>query len=70
MSTIAVGMIDLKGLRNIRRESPGELSVAVATAAAVVAIGVEQGILWRLPFPSLGTCATVIGPTLCCLRQM
>ena len=43
--TIAVGMIDLKGLRNIRRESPGEFYLAVATAAAVVAIGVEQGIL-------------------------
>jgi SulP family sulfate permease len=43
--TIAVGMIDLKGLRDIRRESPGEFYLAVATAAAVVAIGVEQGIL-------------------------
>ena len=43
--TIAVGMIDLKGLRNIRRESPGEFHLAVITAAAVVAIGVEQGIL-------------------------
>jgi sulfate permease, SulP family len=43
--TIAVGMIDLKGLRNIRRESPGEFYLAVVTAAAVVAIGVEQGIL-------------------------
>jgi MFS superfamily sulfate permease-like transporter len=43
--TIAVGMIDVKGLRNIRRESPGEFHLAVITAAAVVAIGVEQGIL-------------------------
>ena len=43
--TIAVGMIDVKGLRNIRRESPGEFYLAVVTAAAVVAIGVEQGIL-------------------------
>jgi sulfate permease, SulP family len=43
--TIAVGMIDLKGLRNIRRESPGEFYLAVVTAAAVVAVGVEQGIL-------------------------
>ncbi len=43
--TIAVGMIDLTGLRNIRRESPGEFYLAVSTAAAVVAIGVEQGIL-------------------------
>ena len=43
--TIAVGMIDVKGLRNIRRESPGEFHLAVATAAAVVVIGVEEGIL-------------------------
>jgi MFS superfamily sulfate permease-like transporter len=43
--TIAVGMVDLKGLRSIHRESLGEFYLAVATAAAVVAIGVEQGIL-------------------------
>jgi high affinity sulfate transporter 1 len=43
--TIAVGMIDVKGLRDIRRESPGEFDLAVITAAAVVAIGVEEGIL-------------------------
>jgi sulfate permease, SulP family len=43
--TIAVGMIDVRGLRDIRRESPGEFDLAVITAAAVVAIGVEEGIL-------------------------
>jgi sulfate permease, SulP family len=43
--TIACGMIDLAALRNIRRESPGEFYLAVSTAAAVVVIGVEQGIL-------------------------
>jgi MFS superfamily sulfate permease-like transporter len=43
--TIAFGMIDVKGLRDIRSESPGEFYLAVVTAAAVVAIGVEQGIL-------------------------
>jgi len=43
--TIAVGMIDVAGLRDIRRESPGEFYLALVTAAAVVAIGVEQGIL-------------------------
>jgi len=43
--TIAVGMIDAQGLRDIRRESPGEFKLAVLTAVAVVAIGVEQGIL-------------------------
>jgi len=43
--TIAVGMIDVPNLRAIRRESPGEFYLAVVTAAAVIAIGVEQGIL-------------------------
>ena len=43
--TIAVGMIDLKGLYAIRRESPGEFYLALITAATVVAVGVEQGIL-------------------------
>ncbi len=43
--TIAVGMIDVPRLRDIRRESPGEFYLAVVTAATVVAFGVEQGIL-------------------------
>jgi MFS superfamily sulfate permease-like transporter len=43
--SIAVGMIDAQGLRDIRRESPGEFSLAMATAVTVVALGVEQGIL-------------------------
>ena len=43
--TIAAGMIDLAGLRHIRRESPGEFALALATAAVVVAIGVEEGIV-------------------------
>ncbi len=43
--TIAAGMINLPALRDIRRESPGEFYLAVTTASAVVAIGVEQGIL-------------------------
>jgi len=43
--TIALGMIDATGLRDIRRESPGEFYLAVGTAAVVVTIGVEQGIL-------------------------
>ena len=46
--TIAVGMIDLKGLRAIRRESPGEFYLAVFTAAGVVAIGVEWGIVMAI----------------------
>jgi sulfate permease, SulP family len=43
--TIAVGMINITALLDIRRESPGEFYLAIVTAAAVVAIGVEQGIL-------------------------
>lgn len=43
--TIAVGMIDATNLRAIRRESPGEFSLAIITAATVVVLGVEQGIL-------------------------
>jgi sulfate permease, SulP family len=43
--TIAIGMIDVSRLRAIRRESPGEFALAVITAATVVALGVEQGIL-------------------------
>jgi sulfate permease, SulP family len=43
--TIAVGMIDVSRLRAIRRESPGEFTLAITTTATVVALGVEQGIL-------------------------
>ncbi|HMD75112.1 MAG TPA: SulP family inorganic anion transporter [Steroidobacteraceae bacterium] len=42
---IGAGMIDLARMRDIRRESPGEFQLSVATAATVVAVGVEQGIL-------------------------
>jgi SulP family sulfate permease len=43
--TVAIGMIDVTALREIRRESPGEFILAAITTAAVVGIGVEQGIL-------------------------
>jgi len=43
--TIAVKMVDLRGLAAIRRESPTEFHLALITAAAVAAAGVEQGIL-------------------------
>ena len=42
--TIAIGMIDIGALRDIRRESPGEFILALVTAATVVVIGVEQAI--------------------------
>jgi MFS superfamily sulfate permease-like transporter len=43
--TIAIGLVDIRGLRDIRAESPGEFALAVVTAAAVALAGVEQGIL-------------------------
>ncbi|MDE2333922.1 MAG: SulP family inorganic anion transporter [Rhodospirillales bacterium] len=43
--TIAIGMIDVRSLHEIRRESPGEFMLALVTAATVVAVGVEQAIL-------------------------
>jgi SulP family sulfate permease len=43
--TIAVGLIDLRSLRDIRSESPGEFKLAIVTAAVVALVGLEQGIL-------------------------
>ena len=43
--TIALHLVKVGDLRQIRRESPGEFGLALTTAAAVVFIGVEQGIL-------------------------
>ena len=46
--TIATGMVDVRELRNIFLESRGEFLLAMTTAAAVVAVGVEQGILFAI----------------------
>ncbi len=43
--TIAIGLIDLRGLRSIRHESPNEYYLALTTAAIVVLVGVEPGII-------------------------
>lgn len=43
--SVAMGMIDLRALRRIRQESPGEFGLALITMATVVGVGVEQGIL-------------------------
>jgi len=43
--TIAIGLINVKSLYAIQRESPGEFTLALVTAGAVVLIGVEDGIL-------------------------
>lgn len=61
---IAVRLIDLRGLRDIRRESPGEYALAVFTAAVVVLVGVEQGILLAMCCRFCGLCGTAIVLTL------
>lgn len=42
---VALRLIDFKGLRDIRLESPGEYALAVMTTAVVLLVGVEQGIV-------------------------
>jgi sulfate permease, SulP family len=42
---VAIRLIKLDSLRSIRRESPGEFALAVATAIVVITAGVEQGII-------------------------
>jgi sulfate permease, SulP family len=42
---IAVELIDVKGMRNIAATRPSEFAVALLTTAAVVALGVEYGIV-------------------------
>jgi sulfate permease, SulP family len=46
--TIAVRLVDLKGLRELRRKSPGEWILALITTASVVLFGVEDGIILAL----------------------
>jgi high affinity sulfate transporter 1 len=42
---VAIRLVDLRRMRAIRRESPGEFLLALTTAGVVVLIGVEQGIV-------------------------
>ncbi len=42
---IGLRLIDVKGMREIARLRPGEFAVAAITAAVVVVVGVEQGII-------------------------
>ena len=42
---VALRLIDLKALRDIRSQSPQEFGLAVMTTAVVVLVGVEQGIV-------------------------
>jgi len=52
--TIAVGMVDVKGLKAILAESGGEFRLALFAAAAVPCIGVEQGILLAIVLSLVG----------------
>jgi sulfate permease, SulP family len=45
---IGLKLIDVKGLRQIYRQKPTEFAVAMVTAATVVIVGVEQGIMLAL----------------------
>jgi SulP family sulfate permease len=45
---IGVKLVDYRGLKEIYRKKPYEFALAVATAATVVLLGVEQGILLSL----------------------
>jgi MFS superfamily sulfate permease-like transporter len=42
---IAIRLIKLRTILELRRESPGDFALSLTTAAVVVAAGVEQGIL-------------------------
>ena len=42
---VAIRMVNLRGMRDIRRESPAEFLLAATTTIFVVAVGVEEGIL-------------------------
>jgi MFS superfamily sulfate permease-like transporter len=42
---VAIHMINLRSLREIRKESPAEFALASVTALFVIAVGVEQGIV-------------------------
>jgi high affinity sulfate transporter 1 len=43
--TIATGLVDIRTLGAMRRESPGEFLLALTTAIAVAVLGVESGVL-------------------------
>ena len=42
---VAIRMINLRSLQDIRKESPAEYALALTTAIVVVVVGVEQGIV-------------------------
>ena len=46
--TIAVRLVDLRGLKDLHQKSPGEWILALVTTASVVLFGVEDGIMLAL----------------------
>ena len=64
--TIAVGMVDVRGLRAIRRESPGEFLLALFTAAAVRRSASSRAFCWRSFSRWSGTSVTATGRTRWC----
>jgi len=66
---IALRLIDLKALSAIGRESPGEMSLATLTAAVVVFIGVEQGIILAMVLSLLRVVAHTYRPHTAVLVQ-
>ena len=67
--TIAVGMIDIKGLAGIRRESPGEFLWRLFTAAAVPVSGSSRASFSRSRSRLSVTSATATGRTRWCWRR-
>ena len=57
-----------RDLADIRRESPGEFTLALVTAAAVALVGVEQGILLAIGLSLRATSGTAISRTRACSR--
>jgi len=51
---IAMRLIDLRALRDIWRESPGEFGLALITATIVVFVGVEEGIVLAMVLSLVG----------------
>ena len=55
--TIAVGLVDLKSLRDIHGESPGEFKLAIVSAAVVALAGLEKGHFAGSRFVAAQACA-------------
>jgi sulfate permease, SulP family len=66
---VALRLIDLKGLQDIRRESPEEFLLAVATTLIVFFIGVEEGLISAMVMSLLRIIRHSYHPQTAVLRQ-